>query len=63
LNGGVMISPACVLLRDRLVIETCVSRGVPVVMLLSGGYTAQSAVTVGDSINALLSDVLQPPVV
>lgn len=41
--------------RDALVFEWCRGRGVPVCMLLSGGYAAHSAAAVATSLQALCS--------
>ncbi|XP_017122734.1 histone deacetylase 11 [Drosophila elegans] len=48
--GNLAISPEGVIERDRLVFSTFRALGIPVVMLLSGGYLKASAGVIADSI-------------
>lgn len=49
--GGMSISPDAVIQRDEIVMGKCLALGIPVVMLLSGGYTKPlSAETIARSI-------------
>jgi len=49
--GDMLISPEAVTQRDEIVMSKCLQQGVPVVMLLSGGYTKPlSAQTIARSI-------------
>eukprot|EP01006_Ploeotia_vitrea_P025381 TRINITY_DN58256_c0_g1_i1.p1 TRINITY_DN58256_c0_g1~~TRINITY_DN58256_c0_g1_i1.p1 ORF type:complete len:354 (-),score=45.58 TRINITY_DN58256_c0_g1_i1:146-1207(-) len=49
--GGMDVSPAGVIKRDEMVWEAALSRNIPIMMVLSGGYTKPlSANTVADSI-------------
>ncbi|KAH8278520.1 hypothetical protein KR018_004354 [Drosophila ironensis] len=48
--GHLAITPEGVLERDRLVFSTFRALNIPVVMLLSGGYTKESAGVIADSI-------------
>lgn len=50
LNGGVSLSPDGIVARDAMVFREARSRGVPVVMVLSGGYARHSAATITQSI-------------
>jgi histone deacetylase 11 len=52
--GGLSLSAADVLARDLFVIEQLRSRGVPVVMLLSGGYSRESYRLVANTVVELL---------
>ncbi len=51
--GLANISPAGVIQRDQLVFEAARSRGIPITMLLSGGYQKTNAAVVADSIENL----------
>jgi histone deacetylase 11 len=48
--GRLKISAEGVLARDRFVFETLITAGIPVVMVLSGGYTAESYQLVASSV-------------
>lgn len=48
------VSAAAMMERDSAVFEKCRARRVPVCMLLSGGYSAESASAVGQSLAGLL---------
>jgi len=52
--GGLFLYAEDVLERDLFVIGECRSRGLPVVMLLSGGYSKQSYQLVAGTVRALL---------
>jgi histone deacetylase 11 len=52
--GNLFLSAADVLERDLFVIEECRARAIPVVMLLSGGYSRQSYLLVAATGRALL---------
>jgi histone deacetylase 11 len=52
--GGLKVSAADVLMRDLYVIEQFRSRGIPVVMLLSGGYSRESHRLVANTVVELL---------
>jgi len=58
LGGGVSITPVGVTRRDALVFKSCLERRIPISMVLSGGYTSQSAPTVSMSIENLLRNVV-----
>jgi histone deacetylase 11 len=51
--GRLKISAVGVLARDRFVFETLVDAGIPVVMVLSGGYTAESYQLVARSVEEI----------
>jgi histone deacetylase 11 len=48
--GRLKVSAQGILARDRFVLETLVTTGIPVVMVLSGGYTAESYQLVSRSV-------------
>jgi acetoin utilization deacetylase AcuC-like enzyme len=48
------VSAAAMMERDRVVFEKCRAAQVPVCMLLSGGYSADSASAVGQSLAGLI---------
>lgn len=54
LHGALDLRPTDVLERDVFVVETLRRRGIPTVMVLGGGYTAQSYRLVADSVVALV---------
>jgi histone deacetylase 11 len=58
--GLLSVSPADVVARDRLVIAEFRRRGIPVVMVPSGGYTRDSYQLLAAGIEAILSD--HPPI-
>jgi histone deacetylase 11 len=59
--GGLRLSAADVLARDLYAIDQFRTRGVPVVMLLSGGYSRASYRLVADTVVALLRRYSSPP--
>lgn len=48
--GRLDITPAGIVERDEVVFSECVRRGVPVVMVTSGGYQRSTARVIADSI-------------
>ena len=52
--GGLNISAPAILERDLFVIDELRKRGIPTVMVLSGGYTTQSYRLVADSVIGLI---------
>ena len=52
--GGLSMSRETVLLRDEKVMGMCKERGVPVVMLMSGGYQQVNAEVIADSLENLI---------
>ena len=50
LNGGVVISPKGVVERDMLVMSTFMNRKIPIVMVLSGGYSKKSVQVISESL-------------
>ena len=52
--GGLNISAATILERDLFVVGELRKRGIPTIMVLSGGYTKQSFQLVADSVIALI---------
>jgi histone deacetylase 11 len=52
--GKLQISKETVIERDAKVIGMCRSRGIPVVMLLSGGYQPTNADIIAESLANLL---------
>ncbi|MFT5299849.1 MAG: histone deacetylase 11 [Mariniblastus sp.] len=52
--GNLNLSAATILQRDLYVVQQLRARGIPTVMVLSGGYTKQSYRLVADSVIALL---------
>jgi histone deacetylase 11 len=60
--GGFQVSAEAIFERDRFVVNQCRDRGLPTLMLLSGGYSSESYKLVADSLIALLgTDLPQPP--
>lgn len=59
--GGLNLSYDDVLQRDHFVVEECRRRNVPVLMLLSGGYSLTSYQLVADSVEKLLIDFVAWP--
>ena len=53
LNGGVVISPEGVIERDMLVMSTFITRKIPVVMVLSGGYSNKSVQVISESLEKI----------
>jgi len=56
--GGMGVSREGILKRDEIVFENALNRGLPILMLLSGGYTNESASIIADSIENLMNSVL-----
>jgi histone deacetylase 11 len=56
--GRLKISQAGIIERDRFVFEQARSHNTPIAMVTSGGYTKQSAVIIGKSIENILKNVL-----
>ena len=52
--GGLSMSRETVLLRDEKVVGMCRERGVPVAMVLSGGYQQVNAEVIADSLENLV---------
>lgn len=48
--GALSLSPEGIQERDLFVFRTCRERGIPVLMLLSGGYQKNNAAVIADSI-------------
>lgn len=57
--GDLALSDSAVLERDALVVGELASRGLPTVMLLSGGYTKRSYQLIASSLTRLLSSDLK----
>jgi histone deacetylase 11 len=53
--GGMGISEEGIIKRDEMVFDAARSRGIPIVMVLSGGYTRKSAGVIASSIENLLT--------
>ena len=56
--GGFNISKAGLIQRDEIVFSLALRFEVPIVMLLSGGYSKQSAAIIGESIENLVTRVI-----
>ncbi len=56
--GGMGISAEGIIARDEIVFRCAVERKVPILMLLSGGYTRRSAKIIGRSIENILINVI-----
>ena len=52
--GRCHISPEGIIQRDSIVFEKCLQQGIPVTMLMSGGYQQSNAEIIADSISALI---------
>jgi len=63
LLGRMKISEAGIILRDEIVFKAAIDRGIPILMLLSGGYTKQSAYIIGRSIRNLMVNIIYPVVI
>ncbi len=59
--GGMSISREGIIKRDEIVFSNARNRGVPILMLLSGGYTNASASIIADSIENLMTRVVADP--
>lgn len=58
LNGGVSITSRGVIERDSLVMSTFISKKIPIVMVLSGGYSDQSAQVISESLEKIYKFLL-----
>jgi histone deacetylase 11 len=56
--GGMNITPEGIVRRDGIVFRRAVERGIPILMVLSGGYTRASAGVIGRSIENILKTVV-----
>lgn len=56
--GGLKVSEAGVLKRDRMVFEMANRFDTPILMVLSGGYTAESGPMIGRSLVSILRDLI-----
>jgi len=56
--GGMNITPEGIIRRDEIVFRCAVDRKIPILMLLSGGYTRKSAGVIGKSIENILINIL-----
>lgn len=56
--GAMSISHAGIIKRDEIVFKNAVKRNIPILMLLSGGYTKDSARIIADSIENLMNNIL-----
>ena len=54
--GRMKITKSGIIARDETVFDLAISKGIPIVMLLSGGYTNESAEIVADSIKNLATN-------
>jgi len=59
--GRMEISEKGMIKRDELVFKCAREKNIPIVMVLSGGYTKQSARLIGKSCHNILSNVLEIP--
>jgi histone deacetylase 11 len=56
LLGGMRVSAAGVLERDRFVLDQLTGRGLPAVMVLSGGYSRESYRLVAETVASLFTE-------
>ena len=56
--GAMRITEKGIIQRDRIVFEHALKNKIPIVMLLSGGYTRQSAHIIGASIANIVKNVI-----
>jgi histone deacetylase 11 len=56
--GGMNISSEGIIQRDGIVFRCAVDRKIPILMLLSGGYTRKSAGVIGRSIENVLKNII-----
>ena len=56
--GGMGITAEGILKRDGFVFRSAVDRKIPILMLLSGGYTRKSAGVIGRSIENILKNII-----
>ncbi len=57
--GKMCVSQAYIIERDAFVFQQALSRKIPILMVLSGGYTPQSAEIIGASIKNILENVIK----
>jgi len=53
--GAMDISEQGIIKRDEIVFKAAISKNIPILMLLSGGYTKESARIIGESIKNIIS--------
>ena len=58
LNGGVSISHKGVIKRDELVMKTFIDKKIPIVMVLSGGYSSESVSVIQNSLSNLCKKLM-----
>jgi len=56
--GGMNISAEGIIKRDGFVFRSAIDRKIPILMLLSGGYTRKSAEVIGRSIENILKNII-----
>ena len=56
--GGMSISKAGVIKRDEIVFRLAFERNIPIVMVLSGGYTKNSTALIGESIVNIVTNLV-----
>jgi histone deacetylase 11 len=59
LNGGVSISAEGVIARDKMVMSFFIRKKIPIVMVLSGGYSSESVKVICDSMENLYKTILR----
>lgn len=57
--GGMNLTKVGVIARDELVFEYAIKSKIPILMVLSGGYSQASARVIGESIENILSEVIE----
>lgn len=57
--GGMSITAEGIIRRDAIVFGSAIGRDIPILMLLSGGYTRRSAGVIGRSIENLLNRIIK----
>lgn len=57
--GFMGVSKKGIIARDQFVFEQALQRNIPITMVLSGGYTKESAEIIGDSLNNVLRNVIK----
>lgn len=58
--GGMAVTDRGIIARDEFVFRTAIGRHIPILMVLSGGYTMESAGIIARSIGNLIGKVLSP---
>lgn len=56
--GGMRITAGGIIRRDGIVFRTAIERKIPILMVLSGGYTRMSAGIIGKSIENILKNII-----